>query len=151
VNNVIKLRIYHSKRIFSVFRLKPHICFPHFIPPPTVYKCQLNKVCCAFNSFTSGFRCRWAVPGDRQKGGWPWQTLMSFDGRVAESSRVPHILDILSKLYKGTTILNWWSKPVFRYETLFPFSQTFFFSFLCPFDDKVFKELFDLQKNFFKN
>jgi hypothetical protein len=81
---------HHSKQIFSVFRLKPHICFLHFIPSTTVYKCQLNKVCCAFNSFTSGFCCRWAVPGDRQKERWPWQPLMSFDGRVAESSRVPH-------------------------------------------------------------
>jgi hypothetical protein len=46
--------------------------------------------CCAFNSFTFGFRCRWVVPGNRQRGGWPWQPLMSFDGRVAESSRGRH-------------------------------------------------------------
>jgi len=56
----------------------------------TTYRCWLNKSVARSNSFTSGFRCRWAVPGDRQKGGWPWQPLMSFDGRVAESSRLPH-------------------------------------------------------------
>ncbi len=49
--------------------------------------------CCAFNRFTSRFRCRQAVLGDRQKGRWPWQPLMSIDGRVAESSRLPHSSD----------------------------------------------------------
>jgi hypothetical protein len=93
----MSLYIYHSKRIISVFRLQPvsalyvtHNCL----------QMLAELKCCAFNSFTSGFRCRWAIPGDRQRGGWPWQPLMSFDGRVAESSRVPHRYKTVI-LYKG--------------------------------------------------
>ncbi len=45
----------------------------------------------ARSSFShSGFGCRRAVPDDKQNRGWPRQPLMSIDGRVAESSRVPH-------------------------------------------------------------
>ncbi len=88
---IMSLYINHSKRIFSVFRLKPHrisafqtLCHLH------LSTMSAEESDCAFNLFTSRFRCRGAVLGDRQKGGWPWQPLMSFDGRVAESSRVPH-------------------------------------------------------------
>jgi hypothetical protein len=45
----------------------------------TVYKCKLNKV----------FHFRVPLPL-----GGPWQPLMSFDGRVAESSRVPHKVEV---------------------------------------------------------
>jgi hypothetical protein len=80
---IVSLYTYHSKRIFSVFRLKPHICF--------ICKCQLNTVIARSTFSHYGLSCRWAVPGDRQNRGWPWQPLKSIDGRVAESSRVPHI------------------------------------------------------------
>jgi hypothetical protein len=61
----------------------------HFMSPTTVYKCYLNKVL-RVQQFHFRVPLPLGGPSDRQKGGWPWQPLMSFDGRVAESSRVPH-------------------------------------------------------------
>ncbi len=78
MNNVIKL--YHCLRgSFFCFQ-----ALTAFALLTTVYWCLLNKQCAHINRSYSESHRHCAVPGNRQKGGWPWLPSGIFDGRVAE-------------------------------------------------------------------
>jgi hypothetical protein len=65
INNVIKLYHYLNGSFFCFQALTA------FALLTTVYRCLLNKQCARINRSYSGSHRRWAVPGGRQKGGWP--------------------------------------------------------------------------------
>ncbi len=110
MNKVIKLYHYWVD-LFSVFRL-----WPHFALLMTVYRWLLNKQCACINRFTSGFRCRWAVPGGRQKQGMALVAIMQFWWRGSWAVDCPTI--IMSRLQASLLlmafILCWWSCCCFR-------------------------------------
>ncbi len=99
MNNVIKLYHCLSKSFFCFQALTA------FALLTTVYRCLLNKQCARINRSYSESHRRWAVPGDRQKGGWPSQPLRSTDGRVAERQIAEHQIFLEISVFQS--ILPW--------------------------------------------
>jgi hypothetical protein len=99
INNVIKLCHCLSGSFFCFQALTA------FALLATVYRCLLNKQCARINRSYSESHRRWAVPGDKQKGGWPSLPLGRINGRVAERQLAEQLKYLYYELWK-----NVWKK-----------------------------------------